>query len=73
MQNKKYPAQTWDTSNHTDRRKEGEGFPKHHYFTRTKGTAELRFSGADNEQIKVGINNWILLSLSSGEQVEASR
>lgn len=73
MQNKKYPAQTWDTSNHTDRRKEGEGFPKQHYFTRTKGTAELRFSGADNEQIKVGINNWILLSLSSGEQVEASR
>lgn len=64
MQNKKYPAQTWDTSNQTNRRKE-EDFPKHHYFTRTKGTAKLGLPGADKGQIKVGMNNWTLLRLSA--------
>lgn len=62
MKNKKYPAQTWDTSNQTNRRKE-EDFPKHHYFTRMKGTAKLGVSGADKGQIKVGTNNWTLLCL----------
>lgn len=75
MQNNKHHlSHTWDTSDETDRLKKGEDFPKHHHFTRRKGTAEWGFSGVDKRQIKVGIiSGFFVTSLSNGEQVKASR
>lgn len=74
MQNKKYPVQTWDTSNQTDRRKEGEDFPKHHYFYQDEGHSQAGTfrcrQGADQSGYK---QLDFAMSLSSREQAEASR
>lgn len=56
MQNKKYPAQTWDTSNLTNRRK-GKASPNTIISPGRRAQPSWDFQG----QIKVGMNNWTLL------------